>query len=89
MPLVCDQWALARICVRDMPDCFICVAEAERVLCALNLVVSIPALVMANNSHFAKVDGWTGWYGLVFAMNNLADRPSSALSGVLSKWDRL
>ena len=72
-----------------MPDCFICVAEAERVLRALNRVVFIPALIMATNSHFASVDGWTGWYGLVFALNNLANRPSSVFSDVLSKWDRL
>ena len=63
-----------------MPDCFICVAEAEQVLCALIRVVSIPAMVMASSSHFANVDSWTGWYGLVFAMNNLAGRPSPALS---------
>ena len=80
MPLVCDQWALARICLKDMPDYFIWVAEAERALCALNRAVSIPALVMASSSHFANVDGWTDWYGLVFARNNLAGRPPSALS---------
>ena len=67
--LVCDQWALAKICV----------ADAERTLCALKRVVLIPALVMANSSHFANVDDWTGWYRLVVAINNLAGRPPSAL----------
>ena len=58
--LVCDQWALAKICVRDMPDCFICVAEAERTLCALYRVVLIPALYMTDTNHFANGDDWTG-----------------------------
>ena len=61
MPLVCDQWALAKICARDMPDCFICVGEAERTLCVSNRVVSIPALDMAKSSHFTNDDDWTGW----------------------------
>ena len=62
VPLVCDQWAVAKIYCSDMPDFRICVAEADRTLCALNRVVSIPALVMANSRHFANVDERTGWY---------------------------
>ena len=54
-------FALAKICVSDMPDCFICVAEAERTLCALYRVVSIPALYVADSNHVANVDDWTGW----------------------------
>ena len=68
-----------------MPNCFICVAEADRTLCALNRVVSVPALFMVNSSHFAKVGGWTAWNVLVFAINSLTGSPPSALV----KYDRL
>ena len=80
MPLVFDQWALAKICVRDMPASFIYAAEAEQTLFALNRVVSIQALVMVNNSNFANVDDRTGWKGLLFDINNLARGLPSAFS---------
>jgi hypothetical protein len=45
--------------------------EAPLVECALNMVVSIPALSRTERSHLAMVDDVTGLCGLMVAMNNL------------------
>ena len=61
VPLVGDQSALSRIYCNDVPCLLIAVAEADLALCARYRAVSIPALSIATNSHFARVKGFTAW----------------------------
>ena len=55
-PLVCDQWALARICYNDVP-CLRIDAEADQTLWALNWAVYDLILLIAASSPFARVEG--------------------------------
>ena len=65
------QSAAFRISLVVIPVLAAAEAAALRVECALNILVSIPALSNKDFSHLARVDEHTGLCGLTTARNSL------------------